>query len=123
MMRNLRLSEGGWTQRIDWRGCDGASGGGTPFVDDVAIDGDAAVGANCGAQSAAGAIVIWVEQDHGPVSLVVQFFGQSQNILGTGTATQLTPFAPFYIDHNSSSCHLITSGGWEIGPGVPSGNE
>jgi len=50
--------------------------------------------------------MVGVQKYDGPVTLVVQFISQNQNFRRTGHATQLTTLAPFYIDYNSSSCHL-----------------
>jgi hypothetical protein len=106
MLNYLLLNEGCLRYAIGWRGSHRPRRSRTGLVDDVAVDGDAAVGANDGAQGAAGAMVNGIEQDYRPVALAVQLFRQSQNILGTGLATQIASLTPFDINYNSSSCHL-----------------
>jgi len=69
----------GWNRDADF--------GSAPLFDNVAVNGDAAVGANHGAQSAASAIVFGIQKYDGPVTLVVQLIGHSQNIRRTGLAT------------------------------------
>jgi hypothetical protein len=106
MLNYLLLNEDIWIYAVGRRSSHRPRRGRTGLIDDVAVDGDAAVGANCGAQGAAGAMMYGIQQNHRPVTLAVQLFGQSQNVLGTGRATKLASLAPFDINYNSSSCHL-----------------
>jgi len=57
----------GWDRNADF--------GATPLFNDVAVDSNTTIGANHGAQCAAGAIVFGIQKYDGPVTLVVKLIG------------------------------------------------
>jgi hypothetical protein len=72
----------------------------------VAINRDATVWADSRAESTPCAIMVGIEQNDRAIALDVQVLGEDQDVRWAGFAAQLTAFAPFYVDYNSSSCHL-----------------
>jgi hypothetical protein len=75
------------------------------FNRDFFINGNAAIRADGGAEGAAGAIVVGVQQDDGAVALAVQIVSQGDNVLGAGGATQFAPFTAFNINNYATMGH------------------
>jgi hypothetical protein len=73
------------------------------------IDCDTAIGADNGAQGAAGTVVFRVEQQHGPVAFTIEMVRQGNYIRGAGGAAKFTPLTTFNVNNDPTSGHVCVS--------------